>query len=240
MHGALRFGYALSVWVRDYHRSGGGLTPWPTLIGQLHTVPLAAVLPDLADRIPALIHTELSRDPETDDVIGESQIFALIERMLSTSIPWYGGVLSVTNTALTGWSPEAHFLVDGEGESRVQTTTEAILSALSLLPTHVGVLEGLFVEIRTARKTGSVSIGGMEAVLDAVIAVTQCRAGWQRTLLAAVMWMHEACRVPLPEQRREAMADWLAQTCLSGFAPEAVTRAEILTALARSMSRRVR
>ncbi len=52
--------------------------------------------------------------------------------------------------------------------------------------------------------------------------------------------MHEACRVPLPEQRRDAMADWLAQTCFAGEAPEAMIRAEILTAMARSMSRTTR
>ena len=208
-------------------------------MGQLRATPFDSQCLDLTARITALIHQELARDPEEEEVLGESRIFDLIERMLCETLPWYGGVLSVTNTALTGFSP-ALFLSDGEGEVRIERAVGAILIAVAVLPIHLNTLRSHFSEIRTARFAGSVSIGGMEGVLDTVIETTACRPDWQHTLLAAFQWMHEACRVPLPEQRRAAMTDWLEQACLSGVAPEAVVRAEILTALARSMSRTVR
>ncbi|MFT5681157.1 MAG: hypothetical protein ACI8RZ_002063 [Myxococcota bacterium] len=227
------------MWARDYQRVGAEPQPWPALSVLLREAPLAAVRDDLSQQLTALIQQELSRDPEVEDVLGESRIFDLIERQLSEALPWYGGVLSVTNTALTGFSPE-RFLVDGEGEERIHRSVTAILSALDALPAHLSVFQGHFTEIRAARMEGAVSIGGMESVLDAVIEATGCRPGWPATLIAAFQWMHEACRVPLPEQRRAAMSDWLEQTCFAGEAPEAMIRAEILTAMARSMSRTVR
>ena len=172
-------------------------------------------------------------------MLGESRIFDLIEHLLQEVLPWYGGVLSVTNTALTGLS-SGFFLVDGEGEVRISRAVEAILAAVDDLPGFLTRLQTHFAEVRTARWEGAVSIGGMEGVLDTVIETTACRPGWPDTLLAALQWMHEDCRVPLPERRRAAMADWLAQSCLSGSAPDAMVRAEILTALTRSMSRAVR
>lgn len=227
------------MWAQDYQRAGSGAQPWSTLRGLLREAPLAPAREALTAQLTALITVELARDPEVEEVLGESRIFDLIERQLHAMLPWYGGVLSVTNTALTGFSPE-RFLADGEGEERVGRSVAAILSAAETLPIHLEMLQGHFAEVRTARLAGSVSVGGMEGVLDAVIEATGCREGWQRTLIAALQWMHEACRVPLPEQRRAAITDWLEQTCFAGEAPEAMIRAEILTAMARSMSRTVR
>jgi hypothetical protein len=227
------------MWARGYQRVHSGRQSWPDLIGLLRENPLAPQHATLSTRLTGLIQTELGRDPEEEEVLGESRIFELIERHLCETLPWYGGVLSVTNTALTGFAPE-HFLADGEGEERVGRSVAAILAAVETLPIHLAILQEHFTEIRVARQAGHVSIGGMVGVLDAVIEATGCRMDWQDTLLAALQWMHEACRVPLPEQRRDAMADWLAQTCFAGEAPEAMIRAEILTAMARSMSRTTR
>lgn len=206
---------------------------------RLRATPFEPLRDGLRQRIIELVEAELSRDPELEEVLGESRILDLIERMLCQALPWYGGILSIKNTALTGFTT-ALFLSDGEGSDRIFRAADAILEAVAVLPAHLLALQRHFVGIRQARFAGTVSVGGVEGVLDEVIETTACRPGWQRTLLAAFQWMHEICRVPLPEQRRAAMADWLAQTCFDGFQPEAVTRAEILTALARSMSRQVR
>ena len=227
------------MWAQDYQRVGAGSEPWPVLMSLLREAPLAPVRDDLIGQLTALIERELTRDPEHEEVLGASRIFDLIERHLHAVLPWYGGVLSVGNTALTGFRLE-RFLAEGEGEARSARSVTAILTAAEILPAYLVMLLEHFVEIRTARRAGSISISGMEAVLDAVIEATGCRPDWHRTLIAALQWMHEACRVPLPEQRRAAIADWLEQTCCAGEAPEAIIRAEILTAMARSMSRTVR
>ena len=227
------------MWAQDYQRVGAGSHPWPVLMSLLREAPLAPVRDSLTGQLTVLIERELARDPEVEEILGESRIFVLVERQLHAVLPWYGGVLSVANTALTGFSLE-QFLADGEGEARAGRSVAAILMAAERLPAHLIMLQGLFTEIRTARRSGSISIRGMEGVLDAVIEATGCLAGWQRTLIAALQWMHEACRVPLPEQRRAAITDWLEQTCFAGEAPGAILRAEILTAMARSMSRTVR
>lgn len=237
--GTSALGYHHGVRARDYQRMGSGLRPWPVLMEQLLLSPPAPRRSDLEQRITALIRTELGRDPEREDVLGESRIFDCIERLLQEALPWYGGVLSVTNTALTGISP-GFFLVDGEGDARIARSVESILAAVDRLPSFLTALKEHFAEIRAARWAGAISIGGVEGVLDTVIETTACRSGWPDTLLAALQWMHEDCRIPLPELRRAAMADWLAQSCLSGSAPDAMVRAEILTAMTRSMSRPVR
>lgn len=227
------------MWAQDYQRAGAGSHPWPVLMSLLREAPLVRARDDLTGELIALIERELARDPEVEEILGESRIFDLAERQLHAVLPWYGGVLSVTNTALTGFSRE-QFLADGEGAVRAGRSVAAILTAAEVFPSYLAMLQGIFLEIRTARRAGSVSVRGVEEVLDAVIEATGCQAGWQRTLIAALQWMHEACRVPLPEQRRAAMADWLEQTCFAGEAPGAILRAEILTAMARSMSRAVR
>lgn len=206
---------------------------------QLRVAPPGLCRPLLQQRITALIWLELGRDPQAEDVLDESRILDRVEHLLRERLPWYGGVISVNNTALTGLSP-GFFLADGDGEVRITRSVESILAAVDVFPGFLTALHGQFVEIRAARWDGAVSVSGMDGVLDTVIEATACRSGWHETLLATLLWMHESCRVPLPEQRRAAMADWLAQSCFAGSAPDAMVRAEILTAMTRSMSRAVR
>ena len=53
---------------------------------QLLLSPPAPRRSDLDQRITALIRTELGRDPEREEVLGESRIFDCIERLLQGSV----------------------------------------------------------------------------------------------------------------------------------------------------------
>jgi len=212
--------------------------PWPQLLSDLTNTPLPLRAPDLQDELVTMLTDELARDPELEDVHAASQLIDMAEQHLESALPWYGGVLRFTNTALTGWTPQERFLV--QDRDRVPASVSALLDATATLPTYIRTLERAFVPIRVSVLGGGMPISEVESVLDAVITTTASRSGWDHALYAALQWMHEACGVPLPEARRQAMADWLAQSCLPGIPPSSVARAEILAAMARSLRRTAR
>ena len=217
--------------------NGRSTKPWPRLIAALDQAPLHAHQVALRAHLIAALNEELSRDPEQEDILATSQLLDMVERHLSTVLPWYGGVLRFSNTCLTGWTPQVHFLV--QASDRVETSVDAVMTATSALPVFAHALAAAFRPIRATLLAGGVPITDIESVLDRVITVTSCRPGWSGTLLAVLLWMHESCSVPLRSERRHAMADWLSQSCLPGIPPSSVTRAEILSAMARSLRRPV-
>lgn len=227
------------MWVQSY--DSGALQqprPWATLISALDTAPIDAHSASLRATLVQLLTEELARDPELEEVYAASQLLDLAEQSIAQALPWYGDVLRFQNTCLTGWTPQAHFLV--QDDDRVGASVEALLDATERLPAFVRTLEAAFGPVRAGVRAGGVPIPAIEVVVDAVVAATDCRAGWAQTLFAALRWMHEAAGVPLPEARRRAMADWLAQSCLPGIPPSPMARAEILAAMARSLRRPVR
>ncbi len=225
------------MWARDYSSSYHTTSTWPVLMEQLRQVPLEPVLPVLFKSMCDRLSAQLARDPEEDDLLGESRLIDLLDAEIAHCLPWYGReILNIHNTCLTGWSAQGSFLV--QREARVVSSVGAMLDGVATLPPFLGILQGCYQRIRAAQRAQQVPIDAVESVLDAVIAATGCRTGWQRTLNAAFFWMHEAGRVPLPEPRRIAISDWLAQSCPAGFDPEPMTRAEILSAMVRSMTRR--
>lgn len=226
------------MWVSAYTGHRQGLQPWPQLLEALHQAPLAPQRDALGAALAAMLTRELARDPELEELPSASHLVDMAEELLLAALPWYGGeVLSITNTCLTGWSPADRFLVQEEGESPVPASVEAILSALETLPGHLLALEQAYAPARAAVLAGDSTVPAVEAVLDLVIAATGCRPAWHRTLFAAFLWLHEAVGVPLPESRRAAMLDWLAQSCVEGLPPEPRTRAELLSGLARTLRR---
>lgn len=227
------------MWVQTYDR--GPLQrpqPWPALLAALDAAPLSDHTDGLRQALHQTLTEELARDPELETVYAASQLLDMAEQALARTLPWYGDVLRFPNTCLTGWTPQAHFLV--QDDDRVSTSVEALLAAAERLPAFVRTLEAAFAPVRAAVRGGALPISAVEGVLDTVITATGCRPGWAQTLFASLRWMHEAAGVPLPEARRQAMADWLAQSCLPGIPPSPMTRAEILAAMARSLHRPVR
>ncbi|MFT4978344.1 MAG: hypothetical protein ACI8S6_004252 [Myxococcota bacterium] len=224
--------------VRTYGSEQHQPRPWPQLLAALDDAPLVDRQARLRRDLTAALAAELARDPELEEVFATSRLLDLVEDTLQAVLPWYGGVLRFSNTALTGWTPQDHFLV--QDDDRVTVSVNILVTATTALPSYVRTLEAAFGPVRTNIRAGDSPISAVESVLDAVIETTRCRPGWAQVLFAALQWMHEACGVPLPEARRQAMDDWLSQSCLPGIAPSPMARAEILSAMARSLRRPTR
>ena len=120
-------------------------------------------------------HVELARDPEQEDILATSQLLDMVEHHLSEVLPWYGGVLRFSNTCLTGWTPQAHFLVQS-GE-RVSASVDEVMAATHALPVFAHTLAETFQPIRATLFAGGLPITDVESVLDTVITATSCRPG---------------------------------------------------------------
>ena len=229
------------MWARAYSGSRRGLQPWTQLSASLREAPLAPLRDDLQAELSALLTEELARDPELEELASSSHLIDMIEAALTRRLPWYGGaVVSIRNTALTGWRPGDAFLVQDIPGERITHSVGALLDALDRLPTWLGALGQAFAPVRAAIARGEAPIDELEIILDLVVQATGCQDDWASTLFATWLWMHEAIGVPLPEQRRAAMQDWLHQTCPPGNPPAPQTRAEILSGLALSLRRPTR